>query len=59
MAILLLHPEKNALIYGGDYHQKKKIAGLPENFTVIIPQLPLPLNWLSDGFVRPAFSQFK
>lgn len=46
---------KNALLYGKDYF--RKIDGLPDNFTVIIPQLTLPLNWLSDGFIYDRLSE--
>jgi teichuronic acid biosynthesis glycosyltransferase TuaH len=34
-----------------------KVPNLPDNFTVIIPKLTLPINWLSDGFFYSFFSK--
>lgn len=45
---------KKALLFGKDIY--KKIDGVPQNLTVVIPKLTLPINWLQKGFIYNFFS---
>jgi teichuronic acid biosynthesis glycosyltransferase TuaH len=38
-----------ALLFGKNPYSK--IAGLPDNLTIITPQVTLPINWLKEGYL--------
>ncbi|RYE36661.1 MAG: glycosyltransferase [Sphingobacteriaceae bacterium] len=44
-----------ALLFGQKKYQK--IEGLPDNFTVVIPKITLPINWLSNGWLYNLLSK--